>query len=524
MGTLIIVSKGENMHGSLIFIFCDQLSLSLTSLKKIEKTDIILMCESIKELTYIKHHPKKIAFMLASMRHFADELRKKGYNVNYIKLDHPDNTGDIKTEIDRAIKLYKPNKLIVTEPSEFRHLKMLQSITSKLKIPFEIRNDTRFLCEIQEFSKWAAGKKQLRMEFFYREMRKKYSILIDIDGGPTGGVWNFDKQNRKPPNSNIIIHKRISFKKDQITKNVIALVKSKFSNNFGDLEPFYYSVTRKQALKELKHFIKQILPYFGDYQDAMVAGEPYLYHSLLATYLNAGLLEPLEICTLAEEAYKNGLAELNNVEGFIRQILGWREYVRGIYWTFMPSYAEMDYLGSKEDLPTLYWGGHTNMFCMAEVVKQTKEHAYSHHIQRLMITGNFALLAGIDVKQVQKWYLEVYSDAYEWVEMPNTLGMALFGDGGIIASKPYAASGNYIKKMSNFCNSCTYNSSELLTEDACPFNALYWDFIARHETKLSKNLRMHYAYATYNKFSADKKAAINTKSQSILKLMRKGKL
>lgn len=512
------------MQGSLIFIFCDQLSMSLSSLKQIKKDDMILMCEQISELTYIKHHPKKIAFMLSAMRHFAEELRKKNYNVRYIDIEHPDNTGSIKTEIERTLALYQPKKFIVTEPSEFRHLLMLQAIISKLNIPVEIHTDTRFLCTIQEFKNWATGKKQLRMEFFYREMRKNYGILTDTDGGPTGGAWNFDKENRKPPHENMISHKRISFKKDQITKDVIVIVKEKFSDNFGDLEPFYYAVTRKQALKELKHFIKEILPYFGDYQDAMMTGQPYLYHSLLASYLNAGLLEPLEICQLAEEAYKNELVELNNVEGFIRQILGWREYVRGVYWTFMPKYAEMNYLGSTENLPKLYWGGHTDMFCMAEVVKQTQQHAYSHHIQRLMITGNFALLAGIDVKQVQKWYLEVYSDAYEWVEMPNTLGMALFGDGGIIASKPYAASGNYIRKMSNFCDNCIYNSSELLTDNACPFNALYWDFIARHETKLNKNQRMRYAYATYGKFSIDKKMAISAKAKSILSLMRKNKL
>ena len=315
---------------------------------------------------------------------------------------------------------------------------------------------------------------------------------------------------------------RISHKKSAITHEVLGLVKERFSHHFGTLEPFHYAVTLEQALVELEHFIENLLPNFGDYQDAMVAGEPYLYHSLISSYLNAGLLLPLEICQKAEAAYRAGKAPLNAVEGFIRQILGWREYIRGIYWQFMPEYGERNTLNATHPLPEFYWGAPTGMFCVAESVRHTRDHAYSHHIQRLMITGNFALLAGLDVKAVQAWYLAVYSDAYEWVEMPNTLGMALFGDGGVVASKPYAASGKYIHRMSNYCEKCKYDSDEMTGETACPFNALYWDFLVRHADEFRGNQRMPYVFSTWDKFAPEKQQAIRRQAALSLQKMTEG--
>jgi deoxyribodipyrimidine photolyase-related protein len=309
-----------------------------------------------------------------------------------------------------------------------------------------------------------------------------------------------------------------------ILNEVLELVTKQFPDHFGTLQPFHYAVTREQAIVELDDFIERILPYFGAYQDAMVKGEPYLNHSLLSSYINAGLLLPLEVCQKAEAMYRKNKAPLNAVEGFIRQILGWREYVRGIYWLKMPQYGELNYLDAKLTLPSFYWGGKTNMACISEVVKQTKEHAYSHHIQRLMVTGNFALLAGLDVQQVQAWYLTVYSDAYEWVEMPNTLGMALFGDGGILGSKPYAASGKYINKMSNFCKKCSYNSLEMLGKKACPFNALYWDFFARNRKKLEFIQRLTFVYGTWDKFGALKQELIKTQAVSIFEQIKAGEI
>lgn len=506
-------------------ILADQLSESIPSLEDFDKADnTILFCEVMEEASYVPHHPKKIAFLFSAMRHFAEALEAKGMRVRYIKLDDPSNTGSLTGEVRRAAKELKSSLLIVTEPGEYRILKMMHDWQTLLKIPVEIRADTRFLGTQEEFSEWAKGKKQLRMEFFYREMRKKYSILMEPDGKPTGGEWNYDKENRKPPKSGMTSPPRISHKKSAITHEVLALVKDHFDDHFGTLEPFHYAVTRKQALIELNHFILHLLPNFGDYQDAMVADEPYLYHSLISSYLNAGLLLPLEICHKAEAAYRSGHAPLNAVEGFIRQILGWREYIRGIYWYLMPEYGERNALNATRLMPDFYWGGDTQMFCIAESVRHTRDHAYSHHIQRLMITGNFALLAGLDVKAVQAWYLAVYSDAHEWVEMPNTLGMALFGDGGIVASKPYAASGKYIHRMSNYCEKCKYDPNEMTGETACPFNALYWDFLVRHEAEFRGNPRMTYAFSTWDKFPPEKQKAIRKQAALNLKKMEKGSL
>ena len=502
-------------------ILADQLSESLASLKEADKqSDVIFFCEVMTEATYVPHHPKKIAFLFAAMRHFAETLLKQGFKVRYITLDDPANTGSFNGEITRAANELKPQKIILTAPGEWRVLELMAQWEGLLGIPVEILEDSRFLCNHTAFGIWAAGKKQFRMEFFYREMRKKYHILIDPDGKPVGGEWNYDKENRKPPKSGMTIPKRLTHKKSEITEEVLKLVEKRFAHHFGTLTPFHYAVTRPQALLELEHFIDKVLPYFGDYQDAMMLGEPYLYHSLISSYLNAGLLLPLEICQKAENAYHTNKAPLNAVEGFIRQILGWREYVRGIYWHHMPAYADLNYFNATLPLPDFYWGEKTNMVCISEAVRHTRDHAYSHHIQRLMITGNFALLASLDVRQVQEWYLAVYSDAYEWVEMPNTLGMALFGDGGILASKPYAASGKYIQRMSNYCETCRYTPNEMTGDTACPFNALYWDFLVRNASKLRGNQRMSYIFATWNKFGAEKQKNIRAQAKIVLQRMQ----
>ena len=501
-----------------------QLSETISALRGIGSDDVILFHESIKEATYVKHHPQKIAFLFAAGRHFASDLDDKGYQVRYIALDNQDNTGDLTEEVRRAIEDIGVKHIIITEPYEYRIKKDIESWEDLLGVSVEIRADDRFFCSREEFSFWAKDKKQLRMEYFYREMRKKYHILLEGKGMPVGGKWNYDKENRSPPIKGLTAPQRIIHKKSPILIKVLELVAHNFSDHFGTLNPFDYAVTRDQALLELDHFTEYILPDFGEYQDAMVRGEPYLYHSVLSSYMNAGLLLPLEVCQKAEMAYRKGKAPLNSVEGFIRQILGWREYVRGIYWLKMPEYGELNYLNARNPLPSFYWGSETNMACISEAVLHTKEHGYSHHIQRLMITGNFALVAGLDVKQVQEWYLAVYIDAYEWVEMPNTLGMALFGDGGIMASKPYAASGKYINKMSNFCKKCYYDPEEMLNENACPFNSLYWDFLMRNRESLQANQRLYYVFNTLDKFSESKKIAIREKANSILEMMRNERL
>ncbi len=509
---------------ALRLVLGDQLSMTLPSLSDIGKNDVILMCEVMAEAEYVPHHPKKIAFLFTAMRHFAQELQAQGLTVRYVTLDDPANTQSFEGEVARACTETGAKHIVVTEPGEYRLLEIFKSWPQKLGTAVDIRTDTRFLCTVDEFRHWAGGRKQYRMEYFYREMRKKHSILIEKGDKPTGGQWNFDKENRKSPPRGLTSPPRISHPKDRITKDVLKMVRERFSQNFGTLEPFHYAVTRAQALQELEHFIDTLLPHFGDYQDAMMLGEPYLYHSLISSYLNAGLLLPLEICVRAEHAYRAGKAPLNAAEGFIRQVLGWREYVRGIYWLHMPEYGEMNYFNARRPLPEFYWTAKTNMRCISEAVIHTRDHAYSHHIQRLMVTGNFALLAGLDVKEVQAWYLAVYSDAYEWVEMPNTLGMALFGDGGIMGSKPYAASGKYISKMSNFCTRCPYNPQDTTGDNACPFNALYWDFMARNADKLKDNHRLPFVYSTWDKFGVDKQNDIRRKARQILDDMQNSRL
>jgi deoxyribodipyrimidine photolyase-related protein len=506
-------------------ILGDQLSSRLDVVAGADKEyDVFLIAEVMAEASYVRHHVKKIAFLFSAMRHFAEALRSAGYHVRYVPLDDPDNSQSLDGEIRRAVVVLAPDRVVVTEPGEWRLREGFEALRLALPVPLDIQPDTRFLCSHAAFSDWAEGRRELRMEYFYREMRRRHDVLMEQDGKPVGGRWNFDTENRKPPKAGLKSPPRLSFRKDAITLDVLDLVKRCFPDGYGRLEPFHFAVTRRQALRELDHFIDYILPGFGDYQDAMVRGEPYLRHSLLAAYINAGLLYPLEVCRKAEAGYRAGRAPLNAAEGFIRQILGWREYVRGVYWRFMPGYIERNALDAVERLPGFYWTGETRMACMREALRHTYEHAYSHHIQRLMITGNFALLAGVNPRQVHEWYLAVYADAYEWVEAPNTIGMALYADGGLLASKPYAASGNYISRMSNFCDGCAYDPSVSVGDRACPFNALYWDFLARHRERFSGNARMPYVYATWDKKGADQQEALSRQAEVHRIALREGRL
>ena len=506
-------------------ILADQLSSQLDIVAGAEKgKDVFLLAEVMSEATYVRHHVKKIAFLFSAMRHFAEDLRSAGHGVRYVGLDDAANTQSLDGEILRAAQALRPSRVAITEPGEWRLRESFEALRLVLPVALDILPDLRFLCSHAQFNAWADGRRELRMEYFYREMRRRHAMLMEPDGKPAGGRWNFDAENRKPPKAGLDSPRRLSFRKDAITRDVLDLVRRRFPDGYGRLEPFHFAVTRKQALQELDHFIANILPGFGDYQDAMVMGQPFLRHSLLAAYINAGLLYPLEVCQSAEAAFRDGQAPLNAAEGFIRQILGWREYVRGVYWRFMPGYVEHNALGATEPLPWFYWSGQTRMACMREAFAHTHDHAYSHHIQRLMITGNFALLAGIDPKAVHQWYLAVYADAYEWVEVPNTIGMALHADGGIVASKPYAASGNYIKRMSNYCNGCAFDPSVSVGERACPFNALYWDFLARHRDRFAGNARMPYVYANWDKMGAEKQAVLRRQAEAHIIAMREGGL
>ena len=500
----------------LIPVLGDQLSPGLASLQGVDRSEaVILMMEVADETTYVKHHPKKIALILSAMRHFGEALAQAGFAVDYVKLDDPNNTGSFTGEVERAIERHQPDRVRIVEAGEWRVAQMIEGWNHRFGMPVEVLADDRFFCTIAEFKAWAKGRSVLTMEFFYREMRRRTDILMDGDA-PEGGHWNFDKENRKVPPRGLNYPGPERFEPDEITRDVIRLVKTRFADHFGTLEPFGFAVTRKQARAALAHFIAVALPRFGDYQDAMVAEQDFLYHSVLSPALNCGLLTPLEVCRAAETAYRQGEAPINAVEGFIRQILGWREYIRGMYWLDMPGFAHANALGATRPLPEFYWTAETDMRCLAVAVDETRREAYAHHILRLMVLGNFAMLAGIDPKAVEAWFLVVYADAYQWVELPNVIGMSQHADGGRVGSKPYAASGAYIDRMSDFCAKCRYDVKIKHGPDACPFNALYWDFLARHEDRFRRNRRMSNMYATWDRMSDDQRTAYRASARTFL--------
>ncbi len=488
-------------EAKLVLLLGDQLSPKVAALRGAERgRDVVLLAEVMEEATYAWHHKKKIAFLFSAMRHFAQALRQEGWRVDYVALEDPDNSGSLVGEVERALARHACGAVAVTEPGEWRLLAAFEELRARLAVPLEILEDDRFLCSRSAFAAWAEGRKQLRMELFYRDMRRKTGLLMS-DGAPEGGRWNLDSENRKPPKRGLAFPGPLRFPPDALTEEVLALVERRFAGHFGRLEPFWFGVTRADAEAAFGLFVERSLPAFGDYQDAMLADERFLYHAVVALYLNAGLLDPLAVCRRVEEAYRAGAVPLNAAEGFIRQIIGWREYVRGIYWLRMPGYLEENVFDHQRPLPAFYWTAETEMACLRACIAQTRDEAYAHHIQRLMVTGNFAMLIGADPKAVHDWYLAVYADAYEWVELPNTLGMSQFADGGLLGSKPYAASGNYINRMSDYCKGCRYKVKEKTGPEACPFNYLYWDFLARNRPKLERNPRLGNVYRTWDRMS-----------------------
>lgn len=483
------------MARSLILVLGDQLSLQMTSLCNANRAqDVVMMAEVQAEATYAWHHKKKLAFIFSAMRHFAAELQADGWEVDYVRLDAPGNTQSLGAEVQRALKRHQAEGVILTEPAEWRLLSQMREWPNTRLLP-----DKRFIADRNGFAEWAEGRTDVRMEYFYRLMRRKTGLLMEGDK-PAGGRWNFDAENRARAAPDLMMPHPLKVSPDEVTREVLALVEAKFTDHFGDLEPFWFATTRANAKAAFEHFLTTALPDFGAYQDAMLTGEHFLYHSVVSLYLNVGLLDPLEMCQAVEAQWRAGRVPLNSAEGFIRQIIGWREFVRGIYWWKMPDYAQSNALNATNSLPSFYWTGETPMQCVRECVRQTRQEAYAHHIQRLMVTGNFALLAGVNPQQVHEWYLAVYADAFEWVEMPNTIGMSLFADGGLFASKPYAASGAYINRMSDYCQKCSFDVKTKEGPKACPFNLLYWRFIAKHRERFLRNPRMAQMVRMWDKF------------------------
>ncbi|MGR3321251.1 MAG: cryptochrome/photolyase family protein [Pseudooceanicola sp.] len=503
----------------LVLVLGDQLSPDLSALRQADRdTDLVVMAEVRSEAHYVPHHPKKIALIFSAMRHFAQELAADGWRVAYTAYDDPENAGSIPGELLRRAEAEGASRVLATEPGEWRLVEALQNCPLEV----EILPDDRFLCSRGEFERWAEGRKELRMEWFYREMRKKTGYLMRGDE-PAGGKWNFDHANRKPAARDLLRSQPMQFTPDTVTEQVLDLVAARFPDNFGTLRPFSFAVTRGQARQALAHFVRHQLAEFGDYQDAMLEGEPYLNHALISAYMNIGLLSPREVCDAVQDAWENDEIPINSAEGFIRQVIGWREFVRGVYFLEGPDYPRRNALNHQRGLPPLFWGAETRMNCLSQVVGQTRELAYAHHIQRLMVTGNFALLAGLNPAEVHEWYLSVYFDAFEWVEAPNTVGMSQFADGGVVGSKPYVSSANYIAKMSDYCGGCAYSASSKTGSGACPFNFLYWDFLARHSDRFRGNPRMARIYATWDRMEPGRRQAALDDAAEFLDALSAGK-
>ncbi|WP_010175484.1 cryptochrome/photolyase family protein [Pseudomonas sp. PAMC 25886] len=497
----------------LCLVLGDQLSFDLASLNGLDsQRDAVLMVEVMEEASHVPHHPQKIALIFSAMRHFAQALRQRGVRVQYVSLDDPQNTGSVPGELKRWYSQLHARELHLTECGDWR----LEQSLKDCGLPIQWHADSRFLCSRVEFVAWASGKKQLRMEYFYREMRRKSGLLLNGDGTPVGGAWNFDSQNRKALPKGTKAPYPARFSSDSITRDVLALVGKHFSSHYGALDTFDYPVTHADAQALWDYFLDYGLAGFGDYQDAMASDEPFLFHARISAALNIGLLDLRQLCSDVEAAYWSGSIGLNAAEGFIRQLIGWREYVRGVYWLKMPDYAAGNSFGNSRPLPEFYWTGETQMNCMRQAIGQSLKHAYAHHIQRLMVTGNFALLAGIVPSQICEWYLAIYMDAFDWVELPNTLGMVMHADGGYLGSKPYCASGQYIKRMSDYCRGCAYSVTESTAENACPFNSLYWHFLMRHGDLLRGNQRMAMLYKNLDRMPESKQDALWKRGEMLL--------
>lgn len=503
---------------NLVLVLGDQLNADSLALQDFDPNlDAVWMAEVMQESTHVKSSKQRTTVFLSAMRHYAASLRSQGWHLIYIELNAEHNSGSLGGELAKAIAQWQPKQLIVTAPGEWRVLQDLRSVARAHELPLDIRDDNHFFSTVRDFSAHAKGRKQLRLEYFYRELRQQTGILMD-GKKPVGGQWNFDTDNRSSfgkqgPGD---IPAPIRFEPDDITREVMHLVNQHLADHPGSIEHFGWPVTRSQALEALDAFIAHRLPCFGIYQDAMWEGQAWLYHSHLSCALNLKLLHPRELVHAAQEALATGHAPIQAVEGFIRQVLGWREYVRGIYWTQMPMYKDQNVMQAQAALPSFYWTGETEMACLRDAIGQTLAHGYAHHIQRLMVTGLYALLLGVKPQEVHEWYLAVYVDAVEWVELPNTLGMSQFADGGLMASKPYIASGKYIERMSNHCQGCRFKPAESLGDTACPFTTLYWNYLNTHADVLAKNPRMLTQLKNLNRLSLQQREAIALQAKSLM--------
>jgi len=499
---------------NLIVILGDQLDAEAPLLKDCDPDqDLLWMAEVMEESTHVWCSKQRAAVFLSAMRHFSQVLRERGLPLIYRRIDEGGNQQSLARELEAAIALHRPACVRMTAPGDWRVLESIRSACRSANAPLEILEDSHFFSTVADFREHAKGRKQLRLEYWYRALRQRHGVLMDGEL-PAGGQWNFDHDNRAafPKSGPPDLPQPIRLPPDDVTREVIDWVNSKLIDHPGSLDAsadsFGWPVTRQEALSVLQDFIAHRLPQFGLYQDAMWADEPWLFHSHIASALNLKLLSAREVVDAVEQAWRRGEVPIESAEGFIRQVLGWREYVRGIYWTQMPGYGELNALGASHPLPPFFWSGKTEMHCMAQTIAQTLRTGYAHHIQRLMVTGLYSLMFGVDPRRIHEWYLSVYVDAVEWVELPNVLGMSQYADGGLMASKPYVASGKYIARMSNYCGSCRFKPDESTGASACPFTTLYWDFLIQHRDSMKKNPRMVMQVRNLDRLSPEKISAI----------------
>jgi len=490
-------------------ILGDQLNSAHSWLKRPDGRVSYILMEVRQETDYVTHHIQKVAAFFAAMRAFADHLRRQGHQVIYLRLDHPENRQTIRANLLPLIQSNGFQRFEYLLPDEHRLDVQLKELVAFLPVPCSSHDSEHFLTQRHEVKEMFAGKNRFLMESFYRRMRERFDVLME-GGKPVGGGWNFDTENRRPYDGSVPIPPALVFEND--VSEIVDMIRRSKVKTFGAIEPqqLIWPIDRPQALKLLAAFIADGLPHFGAYQDAMTLKSWSLFHSRLSFALNAKILHPLEVIAAAVNAWEKHpqWIAIQQVEGFVRQILGWREYMRGVYWALMPGFAGMNFFGHDLPLPDFYWTGETRMRCMAAAIGQSLRYAYAHHIQRLMLTGNFALLAGVHPDAVDAWYLGIYIDAVQWVEMPNTRAMSQFADGGVVATKPYVSSANYIRKMSDYCGACAYDPKKKHGEGACPFNSLYWGFYARHREKLASNPRIGMMYRTWDRMAAAEKKSI----------------
>lgn len=484
-----------------------------------QKDDNVTYClfEMRQETDYVTHHIQKVVGFFAAMRNFAKELENTNHNVVYFKLNDKKNTQSLTENLSLLIQENNIKKFEYLSPDEYRLDEQLKDFSSTLKIESEVFSTEHFYTEREELKTFFKGKKQFLMENFYRNMRKKHQIMV-IDNQPEGGKWNYDASNRKKWKGEVLIPQEINF--DNNFSEIVNEIEKAGVKTIGNIKAKYfeYPISRKQSLEQLAYFCEHLLVHFGDYQDAMHTDKIYLFHSRISFAMNTKMISPKEIInkTLAVYRDKKDAIDISQVEGFIRQILGWREYMRGMYWMLMPDYKKENFLENKNKLPDFFWTGKTKMNCLKNAIHNSLENGYAHHIQRLMVTGNFALLTQIHPDQIDAWYLGIYVDAIEWVQLPNTRGMSQFADGGKIATKPYVSSGSYISKMGNYCDACHYKKTKKFEDDACPFNSLYWNFLDEKKEKLASNFRMKMMYSVLNKMSLEDRTRIKEKANHII--------